>query len=75
MTIQRAISGYTEETTENPIEKILLSEPHTDLGNVNRLLARYGDTLAYCKTWKKWLVWNGKYWEVGETLVSGKLWR
>lgn len=36
---------------------------HTDTGNAERLLDRYGGDLRYCGPWKCWLVWTGKRWE------------
>jgi putative DNA primase/helicase len=34
----------------------------TELGNAERLVARYGDIISYCYPWKRWLVWDGKRW-------------
>jgi len=39
----------------------------TDLGNAERLVARYGHDLRYCHEWGKWLVWDGKHWETDNT--------
>jgi putative DNA primase/helicase len=36
----------------------------TDLGNGERLVARHGGDLRYVHLWKKWLVWDGRRWEV-----------
>jgi putative DNA primase/helicase len=36
---------------------------HTDLGNSDRFIRRYGDIVRYCYHWKSWLVWNGTIWE------------
>jgi len=40
----------------------------TDSGNGERLAKRHGDKLHYCWTWKKWLYYDGKRWnlETGE---------
>ncbi len=35
----------------------------TELGNAERLVAQYGDILRYCYERRKWLIWNGKYWQ------------
>lgn len=35
----------------------------TDTGNAERLVNTYGDMLRYCYERKKWLIWNGDYWE------------
>jgi putative DNA primase/helicase len=39
----------------------------TDLGNGERLVARYGHNLRYCNPWKKWLVWDGGHWKLDDT--------
>jgi putative DNA primase/helicase len=39
---------------------------HTDTTNAFRLFARHGPDIRYNALWKKWLVWNGKYWELDE---------
>lgn len=39
----------------------------TDLGNAERLATQHGDDVRYCKQWKKWIIWNGKHWEIDET--------
>jgi len=36
----------------------------TDLGNSKRLINQFGNKIRYCSTWKSWLVWNGKFWEL-----------
>jgi putative DNA primase/helicase len=48
---------YQQTTQEVP------TFPRTELGNAQRLVARYGDDLRYCYAWKTWLVWTGKLWE------------
>jgi putative DNA primase/helicase len=39
----------------------------TDIGNGERLLARFGLDLRYCHPWSKWLVWDGRRWELDRT--------
>ncbi|ACV64409.1 phage/plasmid primase, P4 family [Desulfofarcimen acetoxidans DSM 771] len=39
----------------------------TDLGNTRRLVTQHGQTIRYCHIWKKWLIWNGKFWEIDNT--------
>jgi putative DNA primase/helicase len=34
----------------------------TDLGNAERLVARFGRNLRHVAAWKKWLVWDGRRW-------------
>ncbi len=35
----------------------------TDLGNAERLVSLYGNTIRYCYERKRWLIWSGKVWE------------
>jgi putative DNA primase/helicase len=39
----------------------------TQLGNAERLIARYGQDLRYCHPWRRWLVWNGQQWRIDRT--------
>ena len=39
----------------------------TDLGNAKRLSTKFGREIKYIPSWKKWLTWNGKRWEMDET--------
>jgi putative DNA primase/helicase len=36
--------------------------PFTDVGNAQRLVARNGQDLRYCKEWGNWLVWDEVRW-------------
>ena len=38
----------------------------TDSGNAERLIREYGKKILFCHKWKKWLIWNGKVWEIDE---------
>jgi putative DNA primase/helicase len=38
----------------------------TDTTNAERLVKEFGSDIRYNAFWKKWLVWNGKYWELDE---------
>lgn len=42
----------------------------TDTGNAERLATRHGQNLRYCHPWNKWLLWNGKKWQID---VSAKI--
>jgi hypothetical protein len=33
--------------------------PLSDLGNAQRLVARFGPDITWCDPWGKWLVWDG----------------
>ncbi|MHB1287632.1 MAG: phage/plasmid primase, P4 family, partial [Leptospirales bacterium] len=37
---------------------------HTDLGNCFRLVRRHGENIRFVSVWKKWLVWEGTYWQI-----------
>ena len=39
----------------------------TDSTNAARLLTEQGKDIRYNSAWKKWVVWNGKYWETDES--------
>jgi putative DNA primase/helicase len=39
---------------------------YTDTTNAFRLFEKYGSDIRYNAPWKKWLVWNGRYWELDE---------
>jgi len=38
----------------------------TDSTNAMRLVKEHGRNIRYNAAWKKWVVWNGKYWEMDE---------
>lgn len=42
------------------------TEHLSDLGNARRLIRHHGTALRYCHPWSKWLVWNGRCWEIDE---------
>jgi putative DNA primase/helicase len=39
----------------------------TDATNAARFAKAYGRDIRYNSAWKKWIVWNGKYWAVDES--------
>jgi len=45
----------------------------TDTTNAERLMREHGEKIRYMPAWKKWLVWNGRYWEIdeGDAMVNG----
>lgn len=45
----------------------------TDYGNAERLVARHGDDLRYCWAWNRWLVWDGKRWEVDDAVAIQRM--
>jgi putative DNA primase/helicase len=42
-------------------------ESRTDIGNGRRLIKKHGQDLRYCHPWGKWLVWDGKRWQIDDT--------
>ncbi|HKY41366.1 MAG TPA: phage/plasmid primase, P4 family [Polyangiaceae bacterium] len=45
----------------------------TDLGNAERLIARYRDRVRYCPQRKKWLLWDGVRWRWDETAAVERM--
>jgi putative DNA primase/helicase len=39
----------------------------TDIGNGQRLAARWGNDLRFCHAWGKWLIWDGQRWQKDDT--------
>jgi putative DNA primase/helicase len=39
----------------------------TDATNAARLAKEQGENIRYNSEWKKWVVWNGKYWQTDES--------
>ena len=39
----------------------------TDSGNAERLNFRHGKDLRFCHIWNKWLIWDGRRWDVDTT--------
>jgi len=44
------------------LEVRLVSQPFTDTGNAERLVALHGRVIRFCPEMKKWLVWDGLRW-------------
>lgn len=55
-------------TKSDPSERAELNFkfPFTDLGNAERLAARYGKEIRYCRA-KGWLIYDGRYWRRDDT--------
>lgn len=43
-----------------------MTGPHdcTDVGNGERFAEQHGGKAKYIHAWKKWIIWNGRYWEL-----------
>jgi len=39
----------------------------TDMGNAERLIRQHGEDIRFCYEWGKWVIWNGKQWEIDTT--------
>lgn len=39
----------------------------TDVGNAQRMVAKYGRAIRFCHPWKAWLIWDGKRWREDNT--------
>jgi hypothetical protein len=51
------------------LDEQLASLPRTDLGNGERVVARFGADLRYCHPWKKWLRFDEHRWKADDTGV------
>jgi P4 family phage/plasmid primase-like protien len=45
----------------------LLHQPYTDSGNAERLVLLHGRDIRFCLEMKKWLFWDGRRWNTGDT--------
>jgi putative DNA primase/helicase len=62
--VRKIAESSTKWEPANEIGDInLLSQPFTDSGNAERLIARYGSNLRYRVETKKWLKWDGVRWK------------
>lgn len=41
--------------------------PRTDVGNAERFVDQHGARLRYCHKFGRWLVWNGRFWDMDQT--------
>ena len=69
---REAIEGETVFLRVNEFKKGLIQ--FTDSTNAMRLVKEKGTDIRYNAAWKKWLVWNGKYWEIDEGLPKLQMW-
>jgi len=47
--------------------------PLTDSGNAERFAAQHGGDVRYCHPWQKWLVWDGRRWNIDDTAAVERL--
>ncbi|HYI92886.1 MAG TPA: phage/plasmid primase, P4 family [Bryobacteraceae bacterium] len=69
-THQRSEESTAEECSEG---LDLLAFGFNDHGNSQRLLSVFGSTMRYCHPFKKWLIWDGRRWEVDESERARRL--
>ncbi len=64
------------KSRKKPIEKsdeLDENDPmYTDMRNSKRLVKIVGENARYCSSWKSWMIFNGKYWEMDK---SGRMLR
>jgi putative DNA primase/helicase len=72
--LEENINRCTPHLDESEVRQIADSiirypnrRPLNDAGNAERLVDRYGEDLMFCHEWKKWLIWNGSYWEIDKS--------
>lgn len=56
--------GSDDESGVVSLEAAKLRSGLTDWGNAQRLVRLHGDDIRYCYDWAKWLVWDGKRWNM-----------
>ena len=47
-----------------PADPKFITQSVNDVGNAYRLVELFGTVICYAPRWKKWLVWNDRYWQV-----------
>ena len=64
-----SLSEWAKQDSLGTTPKTDRPEPYhlTDMGNAERLIARHGADLHWCKPWGKWLTWDGRRWAVDDT--------
>jgi P4 family phage/plasmid primase-like protien len=62
--VDKAIAGVGK--TSDPGHRRASSGPSVpgDVAAAERLVARYGRDLRYCREWQKWLAWTGQRWRL-----------
>ena len=64
--IAKSVSKYYNESVSNyrtPGDNYELN----DSGNAERFIALHGQNIRFCPEIGKWLIWNGKYWQIDYT--------
>lgn len=66
------MSELETETPERETQRPSLAK-RTDLGNAQRLVARYADLIRYVPATENWHIWNGARWAPDDTLQIQRL--
>jgi putative DNA primase/helicase len=53
--------------TVNMVDAKLANKARTDMGNGERMAARYGHKIRCCHPWGKWLFFKGSHWAIDKT--------
>lgn len=57
---------FSESEAESGNNVVPLNFALTDMGNADRLVAKYRNAIRYCTPRKRWYTWNGKRWKLDE---------
>lgn len=60
LAIAKSITRYQPEEDQQDYKL-------TDVGNAERFVAMFKDSVKYCAVYKKWFIWNGRFWEQDDT--------
>lgn len=73
--VEKAIADGINQPWWPPKINEIISRPLTELGLAERLVDQHGTDIRWEPTWKSWLGWNGKYWnlEAGTEVVRQKM--
>lgn len=59
--------------TREELNSRLATMPRTDLGNAERMAARYGLEARFCPPWGRWLIWDGRRYADDQTGAVDRL--
>jgi putative DNA primase/helicase len=62
-----------DDASETRVSALPGTFRQTDLGNAERLVARYRDRIRYCPQRRKWLLWDGTRWRWDETAAIERM--
>ncbi|MFQ5339930.1 MAG: phage/plasmid primase, P4 family [Anaerolineae bacterium] len=73
--VEKAVADGMQQPWWPPKSNEIISRPLTELGLAERLVDQHGQNIRWEPTWKNWLGWNNKYWnlEAGLEVVRNKL--